>query len=107
MSLNRFFNILQQTRKRSNKHFRFLDNVPIVANKQTQNLFLEQKCKSKWSNGSIVRNFIRKWNTLPITIRKETSKNKFKPKKVTSEMLKRHERVPIDRRVAGFKHIFY
>ena len=26
-------------------------------------------------------------------------------KKVTEEMLKRHERVPIDRRVAGFKHI--
>ena len=92
VSLNRFFNILQQTRNRSNKHFRFLENV--------------QKCKSKWSNGSIVRNFIRKWNKLPITIRKETSKTKFK-QKVTAEMLKRHERVPRDRRVAGFKHIFY
>ena len=106
VSLNRFFNILQQTRNRSNKHFRFLENVPIIVNKRTHNLFLEQKCKSKWSNGSIVRNFIRKWNTLPITIRKETSKTKFK-QKVTAEMLKRHERVPIDRRVAGFKHIFY
>ena len=106
VSLNRFFNILQQTRNRPNKHFRFLENVPIIVNKRTQNLFLEQKCKSKWSNGSIVRNFIRKWNTLPITIRKETSKTKFK-QKVTAEMLKRHERVPIDRRVAGFKHIFY
>ena len=106
VSLNRFFNILQQLRNRSNKHFRFLENVPIIVNKRTHNLFLEQKCKSKWSNGSIVRNFIRKWNTLPITIRKETSKTKFK-QKVTAEMLKRHERVPIDRRVAGFKHIFY
>ena len=106
VSLNRFFNILQQTRNRSNKHLRFLENVPIIVNKRTHNLFLEQKCKSKWSNGSIVRNFIRKWNTLPITIRKETSKTKFK-QKVTAEMLKRHERVPIDRRVAGFKHIFY
>ena len=105
VSLNRFFNILQQTRNRSNKHFRFLENVPIIVNKRTHNLFLEQKCKSKWSNGSIVRNFIRKWNTLPITIRKETSKTKFK-QKVTAEMLKRHERVPIDRKVAGFKHIF-
>ena len=72
VSLNRFFNILQQTRNRSNKHFRFLENVPIIVNKQTHNLFLEQKCKSKCSNGSVVRNFIRKWNTLPITIRKET-----------------------------------
>ena len=106
VSLNRFFNILQQTRNCSNKHFRFLENVPIIVNKRTHNLFLEQKCKSKWSNGSIVRNFIRKWNTLPITIRKETSKTKFK-QKVTAEMLKRHERIPIDRRVAGFKHIFY
>ena len=106
VSLNRFFNILQQTRNRSNKHFRFLENVPIIVNKRTHNLFLEQKYKSKWSNGSIVRNFIRKWNTLPITIRKETSKTKFK-QKVTAEMLKRHEIVPIDRRVAGFKHIFY
>ena len=106
VSLNSFFNILQQTRNRSNKHFRILENVPIIVNKRTHNLFLEQKCKSKWSNGSIVRNFIRKWNTLPITIRKETSKTKFK-QKVTAEMLKRHERVPIDRRVAGFEHIFY
>ena len=103
--LNRFFNILQQTRNRSNKRFRFSENVPTFANKRIHNLFIEQKCKSKWSNGSIVRNFIRKWNTLPITIRKETSKTKFK-QKVTAEMLKRHERVPIDRRVARFKRIF-
>ena len=107
VSLNRFFNILQQMRNRSNKHFRFLVNVPIIANKRIHNLLLEQKCKSKCkSNGSIVRILIRKWNTLPITIRKETSKTKFK-QKVTAEMLKRHELVPIDRRVAEFKHIFY
>ena len=78
VSLNRFFNILQQTRNSSNKHFRFLENVPIIANERTHNLFLEQKCKSKWSNCSFVRNYIRKWNTLPITIRKETSKTIFK-----------------------------
>ena len=91
VSLNRFFNILQQTRNRSNNHFRFLENVPIIAKKRTHNFFLEQKCKSKWSNGTIVRNFNRKWNTLPITIRKETSKTKFK-QKVAAEMLKRHEK---------------
>ena len=44
VSFNRFFNILQQTRNRSNKHFRFLENVPIIVNKRTHNLFLEQKC---------------------------------------------------------------
>ena len=93
------FNILQQTRNRSDKHFRYLESVPIIVNKRTHDIFLEQKRKSKWSNGSIVRNFIRKWNTLPITIRKETSRTKFK-QKVTAEMLKRHQRVPIDRRVA-------
>ena len=60
VSLNRFFKILQQTRNHSSKHFRFLENVPNIANKRTHNFFLEQKCKSKWSNGSIVRNFIRK-----------------------------------------------
>ena len=92
VSLKRFVNIIQQRRNRSNKRFRFLENVPIIANKRTHNIFLEQKCKSRWSNGSIVRNFIRKWNTLPITIRKETSKTKFE-QKVTAEMLKRHERV--------------
>ena len=106
VSVNSFFKILQQTRNRTNKHFRFLENVPIIANKRTHKLFLEQKCKSKGSNGSIVRNFIRKWNTLPITIRKETSEIKFK-QKVKAEMLKQHERVPIDRSVAGFKHIFF
>ena len=103
VSLKRFFNILQQTKNCSKKHFRFLENVPIIENKRIRNLILEQKCKSKKSNGSIVRNFIRKWNTLPITIRKETSKTKLN-QKVTVE---RHKRIQIDRRVLGFKHIFY
>ena len=76
--LNRFFKIVQQTRSRSNKYFRFLKNVPIIANKRTHILFLERKCNSKWSNGSIVCNSIQKWNTIPFTIRKETSKTKFK-----------------------------
>ena len=44
--------------------------------------------------------------THPITIRKETSKTKCK-QTFTAEILIRHERGPIDRRVAGFKHIFY
>ena len=73
VSLYRFFNILQQTKNCSKKHFEFLENVPIIANN---------------------------------TIRKETSKTKFK-QKITAELLKGHERVLIHRRVAGFKQIFY
>ena len=46
VSLNRFFNILQQTRNRSNKQFRFLENLPTIANKRTQKFFLKQKSKS-------------------------------------------------------------
>ena len=42
VSLNRFFNILQQTINRSKKQFRFLENVPIIANNRTHNPFLEQ-----------------------------------------------------------------
>ena len=55
VSLNRFFNILQQTRNRSNKHFRFLENVPIIANKRTHNLFLEQNVSK---NGVLVQLFV-------------------------------------------------
>ena len=63
VSLNLFLNILQQTRNRSNKHFRFLEDVPIIANKRTHNLFLEQKRKSKWSSVSIVRYFFFEYGT--------------------------------------------
>ena len=55
VSLNRFFNILQKTRNRSNKHFRFLGNVTIIANKRTHNLFVEQKCSQ---NGVMVQFFV-------------------------------------------------
>ena len=46
----------QHTKNHCNKHFRIFENVPIIANKRTHKLFLEQKCKPKWSNGSIVLN---------------------------------------------------
>ena len=39
-------------------------------------------------------------------IRKEKTKNKFK-EKLSSEMVKLHERVPIDRQVRGFRKFFY
>ena len=61
---------------------------------------------SKWSDRSLIRKFSRKWNKLPIEIRKEKTKNKFK-EKLSSEMVKLHERVPIDRQVRGFRNLFY
>ena len=78
VSLNRFFNILQQTRNRSKTFQIFWKTCQLLQTNEPQNPFLEQKCKSKWRNGSIVRKFIGKRNTLPITIIKETSKTKFK-----------------------------
>ena len=36
---------------------------------------------------SLIRNFYRKWNNLPIEIRKEETKNKFM-EKLSSEMVK-------------------
>ena len=45
-------------------------------------------------------------NNLPIEMRKDKTKNKFK-EKPSSEMVKLHERVPIDRQVRGFRNFFY
>ena len=69
-------------------------------------LYYYYKCQSKWSDRSLIRNFSRKRNILPIEIRKEKTKNKFK-EKLSSEMVKLHERVPIDRQVRGFRNLFY
>ena len=54
---------------------------------------------------SIIRNFVRKWNKLPRALRKEKSKKKFK-KELKEEMQKRHERVPTDKKIEGFKNLF-
>ena len=60
-------------------------------------------------NGVTVRLFeryvLRKLNKHSITIRKETSEIIFK-QKVTAEMRKRHERVPIEIIVTRIKRIF-
>ena len=57
----------------------------------------QQKCKSKWSQISIIRNFVLKKNKLPRALKKEKSKKKFK-KELKEEMQKRHERVPMDKK---------
>ena len=106
MSLNMFFIIVQQTRNRSNKHFRFLENVPIIANKRTHNLFLEHNVSQ---NGVMLQLFVTLFEN-GTHFQLQLEKKRRRPnlnKTVTAEMLKRHERVPTDRRVSGFKHIFH
>ena len=60
---------------------------------------------SKWSQNSIIRNFVRKWNKLPRALRNENSKKKFK-KELKEEMQKKHKRVPMDKKIEGFKRLF-
>ena len=50
------------------------------------------------------RNFVRKWNNFPSALRKEKSKKKFK-KELQEEMQKRHQRVPMDKKIEGFKSL--
>ena len=68
--------------------------------------FPKNMCQPTSSDQSIVRNLTRKlikWNNLLIEIRKEI--NRFK--KITREMIKLQEPVPIDRQVQGFRNYFY
>ena len=61
--------------------------------------------KSKWSQNSIIRNFVRKWNKLPRSLRQEKSMKNFK-KELKEEMQKRHERVPMDKKMKALKVYF-
>ena len=86
-SLNRLFDIVQQTNIQDQKKFKILADVEIKVNNRTYNFSLITKCKSKWSQKSIIRNFVRKWSKLPRALRKEKSKKKFK-KELKEEMQK-------------------
>ena len=55
------------------------------------------------SQNSIIRNFVRKWNKLLRVPRKENSKT---IKKLKEEMQKKQKRVPMDKRIEGFKSLF-
>ena len=97
-SLNRLFDIVQQTNIQDQRKFRIIGDVEIKVNNYTNNFSLTKKCNSKWSQNSIMRNFVRKWNKLPRALREEKSKKKFK-KELNEEMQKRHERVPMDKKI--------
>ena len=80
--LLKFFDLLSQykesTRETKNSSCRVLEKYELSKNCRTVQFFPKNKCQSKWSDRSLIRNFSRKWNNLPIEIRKEKTKNKFK-----------------------------
>ena len=85
-SLNILFDIVLQTNIQYQKRFRIIGEVEIRVNNRTYDFSLT-KCKSKWSQSSIIRNFVRKRKKLPRALRKEKSKKKFK-KELKEEMQK-------------------
>ena len=109
LCLLKLFDLLSQykegSRETKNSSFRIFGKYELTKNSRTVQFFPKNKCQSKWSDRSLIRNFSRKWNNSPIEIRKKT-RNKFK-EKLSSEMVKLHERVPIDRKVRGFRNFFY
>ena len=108
--LLKFFDLLLQYKESSqetkNSSFRIFEKYVLIKNSRTLQYFPKNKCQSKWSDRSLIRNFSRMWSNLPIEIRKEKTINKVK-EKPGSEMVKLHERVPIDRQVSGFRNLFY
>ena len=98
------FRYCQQTNIEHQKKFRVIGDVEIKVNNRTYDFSITTKCKSKWSQNSIMRNFVRKWNKLPRALRKEKSKKKSK-KELKEEMQKRHKRVPMDKKIEGFKSL--
>ena len=107
--LLKFFDLLSQykesSRETKNSSSRIFEKYDLTKNSRTDQFFPKNKCQSKWSDRSLIRNFSRKWNNLPIEIRKEKTKNKFK-EKLSSEMVKIHERAQIDRQVKKALGIF-
>ena len=74
----RLFDIVQQTNIQDQRKFRIIGDVEIKVNNRTNDFSLTKKCQSKWSQNSIIRNFVRKWNKLPRALRKENQRKNFK-----------------------------
>ena len=71
-----FLNFLTSSHKikraeTKNSSFRIFEKYELTKNSRTLQYFPKNKCHSKWSDRSLIRNFSRKWNKLPIEIRKE------------------------------------
>ena len=88
--LLKFFDLLSQykesSRETKTSSFRIFEKYELTKNSRTLQYFPKNKCQSKWSERSVIRNFSRKWNNLPIEIPKEKTKNKFK-EKLSSKMV--------------------
>ena len=104
-SLNRLFDIVQQTNIQDPKKFRIIGDVEIQVNNRTYDFSLTRNCKSNWSQNSIIRIFFWKWNKFPRALSKEKSRKKFK-KELKEEMQKRQERVPMDKKLKTLKVYF-
>ena len=106
VSIYKFANILgNYLTPMDNGNYKIYEHITLRENTRTRQFQLLNKCETNWSDKSIIRNFIRKWNTLPTNIRKTNSKNKFK-EKVNDMIIQKHEKIPFDRTVSGLKSIF-
>ena len=105
-----FFDPLSQyeesKQETKNSSFRIFWKCGLTKNSWTVQFFPKNKCQSKWSDRSLIRNFSGKQNSLPIEIQKEKTKNKFK-EKLSREMVKLYERDPIGWQSRGFENFFY
>ena len=101
ISLKRLFDIVQQTNIQDQRKFRRIEDVEIKVNNRTYDFFSHKKCKSKWSQNSIIINFVRKLNKLPKALRKQNQRKNLKELK--QEMQKRRERVPMDKKLKALK----
>ena len=61
----------ESSRETKNSSFRIFEKYGLTKNSRTVSFFPKNKCQSKRSDRSLIRNFSRKWNNLPIEIRKE------------------------------------
>ena len=106
-SIHKFANILgTYLTPMDNGNYKIYEHITLRENTRTRQFQLLNKCETNWSDKSIIRNFIRKWNTLPTNIRKTNSKNKFK-EKINDMIIQQHEKIPFDRTILGFKKSFY
>ena len=107
VSIYKFANILgTYLTPLDNGNYKIYEHITLRENTRTRQFQLLNKCETNWSDKSIIRNFIGKWNTLPTNIRKTNSKNKFK-EKINDMIIQKHEKIPFDRTVSGFKKYFY
>ena len=68
-------------------------------------IFLSTKCKSKWSQNSVIRNLVRKLIKLPTALSKEKSKKKFK--KELKEEMQKTRMSSNGQKNEGFESYFY